>query len=283
MNVFFKNLFCFALFCMVACKHEGISGTNVLIGQNCTYSVKYDAEVTSTQQPVNTADMSRLTPQDKVGLLPHATRSVVDLCMKNNGSSEWVIEKMEPRQVFQAKSYTLPDPSPKTKTIRIVNDQATFLDASGNVIKTTAFQVNALTTGMYNLMALAKKGNTESDFNVMLEEAQKDNAEIIDMGEGIYRITKSMPTTSDRMSVMVDKTLGRVISNAVLTALGKPKYVVSFSYEKGNKPILKTVVQQRFNTSPSGIAMKSEKVIEFLKLDISGEIPNKTAISSTKD
>jgi hypothetical protein len=229
-----------------------------------------------TQQPVNASDLNQLTPQDKVGLLPHTTRSAVEFCMKGNGTSEWVIEKMQPRQVFEAKSYTLPDPSPKTKTIRIANEQATFMDASGKVIRTTDFKVNELTATLNNLISLAKNGNTDSDFNKMLDDARKDNAEVVDMGEGLFRITKPMPTTSDRMSVMIDKNLGRVISNAVLNGIGKPKYMVTYAYEKANIPILKTVVQRKFSTSPSGVEMKSEKVIEFLKLDIVGKIPTQT-------
>jgi hypothetical protein len=283
MNVFFKTLFCFALFCIIACKHEGISGTNVLGRQDCAYSLKYDAEVTMTQEPVNAADRSRLTPQDQVGLMPHTTRSAVEFCMKGNGASEWVIEKMQPRQVFEAKSYTLPDSSPITKTIRIVNDQATYIDAGGKVIRTTELKVNELTTGLNNLMNLAKNGSTEADFDKMLADARAANAEIVDMGEGIFRISKQLPTSSDVMSIMVDKKLGRVISNAMLNYLGKPKYVVAYAYEKGDAPILKTVIQRSFNTSPFGIEMKNEKVVEFIKLDISGKIPNKLDLSNAKN
>lgn len=278
MNVFVKSTFCFAFFCIISCKNEGMLGTGGLnIGDgDCAYSIKYDAEVTMTQQPVNASDLNQLTPQDKVGLLPHTTRSAVEFCMKGNGTSEWVIEKMQPRHVFEAKSYTLPDPSPKTKTIRIINEQATFMDASGKVIKTTDFKVNELSSALNNLMNLAKNGSTDSDFNKMLDDARKDNAEIVDMGEDIYRITKPIPTTSDMMSVIIDKNLGRVVSNAVLNGIGKPKYMVTYAYEKASTPILKTVVQRKFSTSPSGVEMKSEKVIEFLKLDIAGKIPTQT-------
>ena len=267
-----------ALLSLVACKHDvlGGGGSNLLGGENCAYSIKYDAEVTMTQQPVNAADVNRLTPQDRVGLMPHTTRSAVDFCMKDNGASEWVVEKMQPRQVFEAKSHTLPDPSPKAKTIRIANDKATFIDASGKVIKTTDFQVNALTAGLNNLMTMAKNGNTSQDFDKMLDEARKANAEIVDMGEGIFTIRKPMPGTNDFMSVMVDKNMGRVISNAVGNQFGKPKYVVVYAYERGETPILKHVIQRKFTTSPSGVEMKSEKSIEFIKLEISGKIPNKS-------
>ena len=128
MKIIFKAIALVALLFSVACKHDAIGGGNLLGGENCAYSVKYDAEVTMMQQPVNAADLNRLTPQDRVGLLPHTTRSAVDFCMKDNGASEWVVEKMQPRQVFEAQSHTLPDPSPKAKTIRISNDKATFID-----------------------------------------------------------------------------------------------------------------------------------------------------------
>jgi hypothetical protein len=264
------------LLSLVACQHDALGGGNILGGENCAYSIKYDAEVTMTQTPVNSADLSRLTPQDRVGLMPHTTRNAVDFCMKDNGSSEWVIEKMQPRQVFEAKSYTLPDPSPKTKTIRIANDKATLLDANGKVIKTTDFQVNALTSGLSNLMNLAKNGSGSGDFDKMLADARKDNAEIIDMGEGVFTIRKPIPNSTDVMSIMVDKNMGRVLSNAVGSKFGKPKYVVVYAYEPGATPILKHVIQRKFSTSSSGVEMKSEKIIEFLKLEISGKFPNKT-------
>jgi hypothetical protein len=78
---------------------------------------------------------------------------------------------------------------------------------------------------------------------------------------------------------MVDKTIGRVLSNAVLNDLGNVKYVVAFTYEKTEQPILKTVIQRSFTTSPDGIAMKSEKVIEFIKLEFSGQMPDKTNLT----
>jgi hypothetical protein len=275
MKLIFKVIPFIALLFGVACKHDVLGGGNTLEGNNCAYSIKYDAEVTMTQTPVNSADLNRLTPQDRVGLLPHTTRSAVDFCMKENGMSEWVVEKMQPRQAFEAKSYTLPDPSPKTKTIRIANDKATLIDASGNVIKTTDFQVNALTSGLNNLMSLAKNGSSSGDFDKMLEDARRDKAEIIDMGEGIFTIRKLIPNSTDVVSVMVDKNMGRVISNAVGNQFGKPKYAVVYSYERASTPILKHVIQRKFSTSPSGVEMKSEKTIEFLKLEISGKIPNK--------
>jgi hypothetical protein len=261
MKFIFKMSSFIALLLSVACKHDALGGGNILGGDNCAYSIKYDAEVTMTQSPVNAADLNRLTPQDRVGLMPHTTRSAVDFCMKDNGSSEWVVEKMQPRQVFEAKSYTLPDPSPKAKTIRIANDKATFLDANGKVIKSTDFQVNALTTGLNNLMNLAKNGSNSGDFDNMLADARKDNAEIIDMGEGVFTIRKSIPNSADVMSIMVDKNMGRVLSNAVGNQFGKPKYVVVYAYEPGSTPILKHVIQRKFETSASGVDMKSEKTI----------------------
>ena len=282
MKIILKVIALVALLFPVACKHDAIGGGNLLGGENCAYSIKYDAEVTMMQQPVNAADLNRLTPQDRVGLLPHTTRSAVDFCMKDNGTSEWVVEKMQPRQVFEAKSHTLPDPSPKAKTIRIANDKATFVDASGKVIKTTDFQVNALTTGLNNLMTIAKNGNTSQDFDKMLVDARKANAEIVDNGEGIFTIRKPMPNTSDVMSITMDKNMGRVLSNAVTNGFGKPKYMVIYTYERGEMPILKRVMQRKYSKSPSGVEMTSEKSIEFLKLEISGQIPNKTNLSDGK-
>jgi hypothetical protein len=264
-----------ALLFLVSCQHDALGGGSILGGDNCAYSIKYDAEVMMTQTPVNAADLNGLTPQDRVGLMPHTTRSAVDFCMKDNGSSEWVVEKMQPRQVFEAKSHTLPDPSPKTKTIRIANDKATFLDANGKVIKTTDFQVNTLTVGLNNLMNLAKNGSGSGNFDKMLADARKDNAEIIDMGEGVFTIRKTLPNSSDVMSIMVDKNMSRVLSNAVSNQFGKPKYVVVYAYEAGATPILKHVIQRSFSKSPSGVEMKSEKTIEFLKLEISGKFPTK--------
>ena len=95
MKIILKVIALVALLFPVACKHDAIGGGNLLGGENCAYSIKYDAEVTMMQQPVNAADLNRLTPQDRVGLLPHTTRSAVDFCMKDNGTSEWVVEKID--------------------------------------------------------------------------------------------------------------------------------------------------------------------------------------------
>ncbi len=94
---------------VIACKHEANETNNIFGGQDCSYSLKYDAEVTMTLQVANSADINRLTPQDRVGLMPHTTRSAVDFCLKKDGTSEWLIEKKKPQHVFEAKSYTLPD------------------------------------------------------------------------------------------------------------------------------------------------------------------------------
>lgn len=282
MNLFLKATICFALFCLFSCKHEGISGTSLLIGQDCAFAVKYDAEVITTEEPVNAADMSRLTPEAKVGLMPHSRRNAVEFCMKENGSSEWLIEELKPRQVFEARSYTSPDPSPKAKTIKVVNDQATFIDAGGHTIKTESFKINEMTKSLNSMLHLAKNSSSTANISKMLEDARNANAEILDMGEGLFRITKSLPNSTDMVSILLDKNLERVISSATLDGLGKPIFFSTYTYEKGDAPILKTVVQRSFKTNPQGIEMKAEKMIEFIKLDIVGNIPNK-GTSNTKN
>ncbi|MDZ7880440.1 MAG: hypothetical protein U5L45_22375 [Saprospiraceae bacterium] len=92
------------------------------------------------------ADANRLTPQDRVDLMPQTSRNTVEFCMKKDGTSDWLIEKKQPQQVFEAKSYTLPDPSLKAKCIHYF--QMTMcqlhIDEKGNLIREAEFRANQL-------------------------------------------------------------------------------------------------------------------------------------------
>jgi hypothetical protein len=243
-----------------------------LLVLDCAYSLKYDAEVTMTTKPASMADMGRLTLQDRVDLMPQTSRSAIDFCLKKDGSSEWLIEKKKPEHVFEAKSFTLPDPSPKSKTIRIRNDKATFIDANGHVIREADFKVNALTAGLKDMVQMANGSSSSADFEKMLADAQRDGAIVKDLGDGVFNITKQLATSTEKVTVTVDKTLGRVIGNAVNDATGKLKYAVIYNYERGATPVLKNVIQRGYKTTPLGIPMVSQKMIEFHKLEISGTL-----------
>ena len=173
--------------------------------------------------------------------------------MKTDGTSEWLIEKKTPQEVFEPKSYTLPDPSPKSKTIRIKNDKASFIGADGKVIRETDFKVNALTAGLKEMVKLANGTNSATDFDKMLADAQKDGAKVQDLGNGVFNLTKKMPTSPEVVTVTVDKTMGRIIGNAIKDANGNLKYAVLYGYEPGTTatPILKNVIQRGYKTTPS--------------------------------
>jgi hypothetical protein len=274
----FKLFFKIALFACIllamACKHDAVSdGANGLLGgEDCAYSLKYDAEVTMTTKPASLADMGRLAPQDRVDLMPQTSRSTIDFCLKKNGSSEWLIEKKKPEHVFEAKSYTLPDPSPKIKIVRIKDDRATFIDENGKVIKESPFEVNQLTIGLKDMIKIANNINPTGDFDKMLADARKDGATVSELGGGTYNLTKklSSPTEAVTVTVTLDKTVGRIVGNAIHDNLGKPKYTVIYNYAQGTKPVLKNVIQRSYKTTRNGISMLTQKIIQFHRLEISG-------------
>jgi hypothetical protein len=259
-----------------ACKHDLSEGKmDILRGDNCSYSIDYDAEVTMTTKPINSADMSRLTPQDRVDLMPETSRNAVSFCMKKNGSSEWLIEKKQPQEVFEPINKMLPDPSPKTKIIRIRDDLATFIDEQGKVIRETKFEVNQLSIGLKEMVKIANTTNPTHDFEKMLTDVRKDGGTISDMGNGVYNLTKKITSPTETVTVMVtvDKTVGRLVGNAIYDNMGEPKFVVIYNYERGTTtPILKNVIQRGYNTTKSGVAMVSQKIIQFHKLEISGTL-----------
>ena len=280
MKFFLKtSIFMLCLVFFGSCKHDSPFSSGLLGGQDCSYSIEYDAEVTMTEKPINAADFNRLSPQDKVGLMPYSTRNEVNFCLKKDGASEWVIEKKQPQAVFEAKSYTLPDPSPKTKTIRIRDDKATFIDESGKIIRETPFEINKLTISLKEMVKLADATNSTGDFDKMLVAAQKDGATIKDLGEGLFNLTKKIPTSEDKVTVTVDKKIGRIVGNGVTDPSGKLKFMTIYTYEKESTPIIKNVIQRSFKTTSSGVAMVSQKITQFHKLVISGSL--KEAKTST--
>ncbi len=120
------------------------------------------------------------------------------------------------------------------------------------------------------MMRLANGSSSSDDFDKMLSDARKDGALIQDLGDGVFSLTKQLTTSAEKVTVTVDKTIGRIIGNAVKDANGKLRYAVIYNYERGDAPILKNVIQRGYKTTPSGIFMVSQKMIQFHKLEMSG-------------
>jgi hypothetical protein len=240
MKILLKMVLFIALCFAYACKHDSKGIGNMLGGEDCAYSVKYDAEVTSSTTLANMADANRLTPQDRVDLMPQTSRNAVEFCMKKDGTSDWLIEKKQPQQVFEAKSYTLPDPSLKSKIIRITNDNVSFLDEKGNLIREAKFEANQLSLGLKDMIKIAKNTNPTGDFEKMLTDARTDGATVTDLGDGVYTLTKKIVKSNEAITVTVtvDKSIGRIVGNAIYDNTGKPKYMVIYSYHGGANPII---------------------------------------------
>ena len=134
-----------------------------LATSSCAMSISYDAEVTSITQPQNPADASKVTNQDKVMAQPFVKRNQVQVCIQDDGQSEWLIETKKPKNGFEPKNEGLPDPTPKTQTVRIANGKMVFIDKKGNVLRERDFNMTTFST-MAKMLKQASQNPSEMDF-----------------------------------------------------------------------------------------------------------------------
>ncbi|MDZ7880439.1 MAG: hypothetical protein U5L45_22370 [Saprospiraceae bacterium] len=105
---------------------------------------------------------------------------------------------------------------------------------------------------------------------------RNDGATVTDLGDGVYTLTKKVVKSNETITVTVtvDKSIGRIVGNAIYDNTGKPKYMVIYSYHSGANPIVKNVIQRSYKTTRNGIALVTEKTTQFHKLEIIGTIPS---------
>ena len=145
----------FAILVVVSCSKDKFGGDNAptLSANDYKLTIHYDAESTVTRQVVNQADASRLTDYDKIAAIPFVNRVEVQMGIKADGTSDWVITKKEPQYPLKRVSQAPADPTPKTVTLKVSNNKLTTYDvaaAADATIKATNLSAGRSATNRSN-------------------------------------------------------------------------------------------------------------------------------------
>jgi hypothetical protein len=246
--------------------------------------IQFDAEVLKFQQ---VEDPAKATGLQLIGAAPKAVRSKIDIDVYEDGSSAWVIEKVEPKHDVKEHHLTPPDPSPQTHLTRIDRSGlASFFDAGGKLLRTHQVPVQS-----FKQVVDEVKTNPAAAFGAvgipsaerlkkMLANATKNGATVQDLGKGLTSIrTKQGPQTVANPSVraategdytsvdIIDTRLNLAIGSTLYNAKGETVSKAFYSYTfKDKQATPQAVYQEIWNTEADGRKVKSTSNTYFYQL-----------------
>ncbi len=272
-----KKLILFLLiFSMWGCAKDTSQSNNeqqalILAASSCAMSISYDAEVTSITQPQNPADASKVTNHDKVMAQPFVKRNQVQVCIQDDGQSEWLIETKKPQNGFEPKNEGLPDPTPKTQTVRIANGKMVFIDKKGNVLRERDFKMTPFST-MAKMLKQASQNPSEMDFEKFIADAKAHGGMVKNVNDHVVSIQRNDIIKDHSLVTSFDIKKRRLLSSEVYNSEGGILSTTLMAYDDGKsekQPILKSIVQQSYSTSKySGVRLVTQNVTKFHRFDV---------------
>ena len=261
-------VFLLIAFFLCYCSKPELSDTLIVSKVNIPglLKIQFDAEVLKFQE---VQDASKISVLQLIGAAPKALRSKIDIDVYEDGSTAWVIEKLEPRHDVKEHHLTPPDPSPQTQTTHI--DKAglgSFFDAKGKLLRQHQIPVQS-----FKQVVDEVKANPNAVFGAvgipfadrlqkLLAKAIKNGATVQDLGNGLTSIrTKQGPQTLANPSVrtategdytsvdIIDANLNLVIGSTLTNVKGETVSKSFYSYTfKDNRATPQAVYQEIWST-----------------------------------
>ena len=188
----------FVLLVVVSCSKDKFGGDNspTLNVNDYKLTIRYDAESTITRQAVNKADASRLTAYDNIAAIPFVNRVEVQMGIRADGTSDWVITKKDPQYPLKTVSQSPADPTPKTVTLKVSNNKLTTYDKAGKLLNTQDLDINATTKHYLEALNHTTAGvslRSNPDIRTIIAEAQNQGATVTTTDSIHYCIKKAVP------------------------------------------------------------------------------------------
>lgn len=234
--------------------------------------IQFDAEVISFQE---VQDTKAATDLQLIGAAPKASRSKIDLDVYEDGTSAWVIEKLEPKHNVKQEHLTPPDPSPQMQTTRIDRSgMGYFYDKEGNLLNQHTVPVQSFKQVVDEVKSDPKAAYgvvgapSATRLKKLLETATRNGGTVQDMGNGLtsvrmyhgaastgaVRTTGSGPYSVDMIDTNLNLLIGSTLYDEKDETLSKAYY--SYTFE-GDKAIPQAVYQELWNTEADGRKVKS--------------------------
>ena len=251
--------------------------------------VNFEAEVLSYEE---LADPKSATVMEQINAMPHALRSNISIQIYEDGTSDWRIEKLTPKNDVTVKHLTPVNPDPQTKVTRINRfGMGYFYDEKGKLLKEHAVPVQSFS----DLIIKAKK-NPDEVFSTMgiktvgnldsyLSDAKSKGSIIQDLGNSKISIsstlTQSMPNAriaGDKrddyeITDIIDKNIKMVVRS---TMYGKKKKdlisEVNYSYKLNDEKKLIPNAMYSYHYSEDTKGKKRKSISNTYFDRVSGKI-----------
>jgi hypothetical protein len=240
-----------------------------LSSDNYKTTIRYDAEYTITRKAVNDADAAKLKEYDKIAAIPMVNRVEVQMGIKDDGTSDLVITKKEPKNPLKTVSNAPADPTPKAVTLKVKDNKLTAYDKSGKLLRTT--DMNSVTK---RFMEIMKQGSSQvvlrsaPDIRTIIADAQNQGATVTTTDSIHYCIKKDIPNESQYSITYIDAGIGKIIGTSLNKNDGSFIYTSNIVFvanpNNANDYTISNMIERNFTTSPaSGIDIVTEKITHF--------------------
>ena len=264
-----------------SCGKDQFGGTTTpkLSPEDYRVSIKYDAEVTIMQKTANASDADKLSDYDKITALPVKKRVGIQMGIRADGTSDWIIEKKDPSNPIEPIYKAPMDPTPRAKTFKIQNNTLTTYDDKGKVIRTRELNLNDLTKNVLDIVKhdpLQVSLRGARDIASIIREARDGGATVMaNVDSSIYVIKKSIQGTDQYSLTYLDAKIGKVKGTAIFTNSGAKVYssdiVYSLANQSNNEYTITDMVEYRYGQSPhTNLPVVTEKLTHFLSFEQRG-------------
>jgi hypothetical protein len=263
----------FATLVIFSCSKDKFGGDTspTLSASDYKMTINYDAESTVTRQAVNQADESKLKEYDKIAAIPFVNRVQVQMGIKADGTSDWVVTKKEPKNPLKTVSNAPADPTPKAVTLKVKDNKLTTYDKSGKLLKTKDLDMNSVTKRYMELLNHDPSQvslRSSRDIRTIIADAHSQGAIVTTTDSIHYCIKKDNPSQQQYSLTYIDASIGKIIGSSINNSDGRFIYSNNIVFvpnpSNANDYVISRTIERSFSTSPSsGVDIVTEKITQF--------------------
>lgn len=229
-------------------------------------TMSYEAEML-TYQPLG-GDGKAPTP-DRIAAMAKSARTRISVEVYEDGTSDWTMETLAPKQNTLMRDLTPPDPSPQTKKTHILRDgMGYFYDAGGKLLHKDPVPVQSFTPMLVQIKQDRTAANaiigvkSEQEVTAMIANAKAQGGIVQDLGNGNISIRNMVLTMNrnarggiaDMKQVdIVNGRLGIVVGSSLYDGGDQLVCQTFYKYKKENnknKLIPETIYSKSWHVNP---------------------------------
>ena len=227
---------------------------------------------------MNPSDDAKLKPSDRIGAIPFVHRVEVQMGIKADGTSDWVISKREPKNPLKTVRTALPDPTPKAAVMKFKDNRLTTYDKNGKLLKSHDIDLNSMTKRFLEVLypdpslATLRSARTIQD---IVAEARDQGATVTTTDNVKFCIRKDDPREGRYTITYLDGAIGKAVGSSIHKTNGDFIYSNNVMFKpnpnQANDYVVENMVERNFSTSSaSGVAIVTEKITHFTSFQYTG-------------